>query len=664
MHITHLRLTNYCGFAKFSLNFSSFSVFVGSNNGGKTTILRAIKVIFDALEMSIDAYTSQVRQWEDKADALEKTLKERSVELKIRQDQRREEQFKKWGDMLPQEKARREAELNSNDKQERQHQQNENRNQTANLQLQRPKWQCDLGQLVRRQYAESAQRFHFRHKLDLPASLEMDVHLDKGDITLKLIISDSQNVTLSCLLNAEDFWALSSTDRLSVVTTLQQFRCFFVQPIGNLAPSEHSLAWPQVQQLMAQGKEHDVWRNQLHWLAEGKSPEAYQRVIARVQNSLGSIRVRPPSRTRESQPKVEVTYEENGIGFDLAEGGAGLRTFLGVAACIELADASVLLFDEPDAHLHSAVQRQLAEFLESQASEDRQIILATHSPDMIDEFSLDSLSWIDRSQTESQPCSDLGKMMVDLGAISHKEALEFSKADAVLYFEAKPDRKVFEQLLQRCGYGKFLALTQIAQLGGCGDIEHLPAVARFMEDRHKRRVAIAVIRDADYGREDAKNKTEGQVLVLSLPCKELENLLLLQPKAVLDAVLHSAEKRREYTSIPYATPSLADIENYIDEVTQSDEVRDMVENNWIISRLPSLDAGLLQKVRVDFLQSWKDPLFRRRYCPGKFVFRKVRKWVQDQWQLSFPLPFEFYKPDSDVESLFEKIQEHFNTALK
>ena len=56
--------------------------------------------------------------------------------------------------------------------------------------------------------------------------------------------------------------------------------------------------------------------------------------------------------------------------------------------------------------------------------------------------------------------------MVELGAVSHAQAIELVKADAVIYFEAKPDRKVFESLLATCGFSDMVKTTQLATLGG------------------------------------------------------------------------------------------------------------------------------------------------------------------------------------------------------
>jgi hypothetical protein len=306
------------------------------------------------------------------------------------------------------------------------------------------------------------------------------------------------------------------------------------------------------------------------------------------------------------------------------------------------------------------VQRQLAEFLESQASDTRQIIVATHAPDMIDQFTLESLLWIDRSIPEARRCDDLPKTMVELGAISHAQAIECVKADALIYFEAKPDRKVFESLLAKCGFGDMLRGTQLATLGGFGDIEHLRSFVHIASKHHQRHIAVAVIRDGDYDPPGGEEGACSPVLVVRLPCKEIENLLLVSPEALEKAAARAAERRQDYTSGSCRPPTLGQIERFIDEVTASDAIRAMVEANWIAKRLrPRTDGGDLSRQRDAFGEHWKDPAFRRRFGPGKAVLARLRQWLQRDWKVSLNSPFECYEPSEDLMAVFRSVQEHF-----
>ncbi len=48
MRLQKITLKRFCGFSKFSLDADDFTVLVGRNNSGKTTILRSVKFAWQA----------------------------------------------------------------------------------------------------------------------------------------------------------------------------------------------------------------------------------------------------------------------------------------------------------------------------------------------------------------------------------------------------------------------------------------------------------------------------------------------------------------------------------------------------------------------------------------------------------------------------------------
>ncbi|MBN2025124.1 MAG: AAA family ATPase [Pirellulales bacterium] len=530
-----------------------------------------------------------------------------------------------------------------------------------------PKWQCDVTRLMERQAFDSPQWLHFRHLADQPTVVQLHARTMGGELQLRLEMSQSNVASITCCLGSKDVSRLPKDRRDVLFAELSSRRYLFFQPTTTLPPSESSLSWPQVQDQIAKGKDDDVWRNALSWQCEGKPPEAFQDIVGSIQRALPEIAVRPPRRTRDQQPKVVVTYDEVGHEeerheYDISEAGAGLRTCIRVITSVALSESTILLLDEPDSHLHSSVQRELAGFLESQASDTRQIIVATHAPDMIDAFPLESLLWIDRSKTEARRCDDVAKTMVELGAMSHAQAIELVKADCLLFFEARPDRKVFESLIKQCGFDILLRSTQVAELKGCGNTKHLSAFATIASElADGRRIRIAAIRDNDFEAPEEEKDPHDAVLIVKLPCKEIENLLLLQPKSLADAAKNAAELRRESTHEECSAPTCEEIERMIDEVSSLEEIKEKVQCNWVANRLGrTRDGGELKKWQKEFKTRWTDAAFRRRYGPGKAILAGVKKRLQDERKISLPAPFRFYQPDAELMEIFQKISDHFH----
>jgi ABC-type uncharacterized transport system ATPase subunit len=67
----------------------------------------------------------------------------------------------------------------------------------------------------------------------------------------------------------------------------------------------------------------------------------------------------------------------------LDEQGDSLRSFVGILVALLAMKRSLLLIDEPEAFLHPPQAFKIGEFLAQQANNTRQIILATHSVDVL-----------------------------------------------------------------------------------------------------------------------------------------------------------------------------------------------------------------------------------------------------------------------------------------
>lgn len=361
---------------------------------------------------------------------------------------------------------------------------------------------------------------------------------------------------------------------------------------------------------------------------------------------------------------TQSTYNEAGVSFDVSESGAGLRTLLALAANVELSRAPILLLDEPDAHLHASVQRQLSEFLSTASDSSKQLLVATHAPEMIEQFPLESLRWIDRQKRQSETPNDISIALVQLGAATHRQVFQILNAKAFVYFEDEIDRKVFEAVIKSCGNDFLLETCATATLQGFGDATYLDHVSRFISQHHGKKVPMAAILDGDYnplGKSD--QKTGDFVIIERLPFKELENLPLLYPQCL---ATRSTQSLREREGNSIAEVTLAEVKELIDAATAAAEVTEMVRSNWIVKRLPEKpDAGQLRKIEGQFGELWKDPVFRRTHSPGKKILRTVKAALQRKYAISFTTTalFEEFDPPQSLRELFQRVEDHVRKNL-
>lgn len=97
-----------------------------------------------------------------------------------------------------------------------------------------------------------------------------------------------------------------------------------------------------------------------------------QRLLFRVGDSFSSI----PSDIRDAKPLLS-QYGK------LDDQGDGIRSFVGIIAALLTIKRNLFLIDEPEAFLHPPQAFRIGEFLAEQANSSRQIIIATHSNDLL-----------------------------------------------------------------------------------------------------------------------------------------------------------------------------------------------------------------------------------------------------------------------------------------
>ena len=103
-------------------------------------------------------------------------------------------------------------------------------------------------------------------------------------------------------------------------------------------------------------------------------------------HSLFGVRLLPPQYLKE-RGEITMAYEEqSGVRLDLSSAGRGLQQTLLLLAHLYANPRTILLLDEPDAHLEILRQRQIYKLITEIASEQgSQVIAASHSEIILNE---------------------------------------------------------------------------------------------------------------------------------------------------------------------------------------------------------------------------------------------------------------------------------------
>ena len=102
--------------------------------------------------------------------------------------------------------------------------------------------------------------------------------------------------------------------------------------------------------------------------------------LATVIERWFSVKIREPKYESAKDVYITVEYRQDGENYDIIAGGSGFHQTLTLLAFLYGYHPTTILLDEPDAHLHVNLQREILDYFK-QKSLDRniQFLIATHA---------------------------------------------------------------------------------------------------------------------------------------------------------------------------------------------------------------------------------------------------------------------------------------------
>ena len=220
-------------------------------------------------------------------------------------------------------------------------------------------------------------------------------------------------------------------------------------PMSGLETEEPILQPGRIDVLLGQGQTAQTLRN-LCLLVFKNAPEDWQKITTWM-TRLFSVELGEPLET--TRGSIDLFYRQPDVKepLDIALAGRGLQQMLLVFAYLYSHRRSVLLIDEPDAHLEILRQKQVYVLLREIAHENEsQVILVTHSEVVLEEA-------LDRNLTLllDGRADDLAAKTDIRNALKHYGTGHYVRARQrgyVLYVEGRTDLDILLALAKRLGH--------------------------------------------------------------------------------------------------------------------------------------------------------------------------------------------------------------------
>lgn len=177
---------------------------------------------------------------------------------------------------------------------------------------------------------------------------------------------------------------ISDGQRMPVPAQALQTQIAYLPPLSGMAAVEPKWEMGRIDVLIGEGQTAQVLRNLCYSLAAHR-PKDWCKVRRHIRHLFGVELDRPDYIVERGE--ITMSYSEpSGVSLDLSASGRGIQQTLLLLSYLYANPSSVLLVDEPDAHLEILRQRQLYRLLTDSANEvGSQIVAASHSEIIMNE---------------------------------------------------------------------------------------------------------------------------------------------------------------------------------------------------------------------------------------------------------------------------------------
>jgi len=213
--------------------------------------------------------------------------------------------------------------------------------------------------------------------------------------------------------------------------------------------------------------------------------------------------------------------------------GAGIREALRLILDYELNRPNILLVEEPEIHLHPALETSMMRYLKS-IGKDCQIFITTHSTNFLDTAEMRNVYLASRDNSTNIQMINVEEAEQSIPRELGIRLSSLFMFDRLVFVEGPTDEDVIREWASICSINLAQASVGFVPMGGVRNLAHFAteATINFLS---KRRVSVFFVLDRDE-REEAEVKRLATQLgdkaeLIVLKKRELENYLLC-PKAI------------------------------------------------------------------------------------------------------------------------------------
>jgi hypothetical protein len=392
---------------------------------------------------------------------------------------------------------------------------------------------------------------------------------------------------------------IDTTEFSAIPKEVTKTRIAFLPPMSGIASEEPLLQSGRINVLLGQGQTAQVLRNLCYQIVENDHEfhrNDWEQIVNKIEILFGA-RLSEPIFIKE-RGEIVLHFTENMIDLDISASGRGLQQTLLLFAHIYGNPNTILLLDEPDAHLEILRQREIfsavCEIAQQQGS---QIIAASHSEVILNEAA--GKGTVIAFCGKPHKLNDRGSHLLKaLNSIGWDQYYQAEQTGWVLYLEGPSDLKILQAFAQTLKHAKAISALSRPFVHYIGT--NHPPICRDhfngLREAKKDLVGIAI-----FDRIDRELQLNSEALTeMMWKRKEIENYFC--SREVLNAYAKHGLKENDLFDSTEANRRIAAMGESIKEVEMA---------------LETLDKGSPWSPDLKVSDNFLDPLFRNYFAKLK-----------------------------------------------
>jgi hypothetical protein len=458
---------------------------------------------------------------------------------------------------------------------------------------------------------------------DGPAQIEARF---SAGASLKIYVGTKEEGAHAVLFNKANGLVRSKAAALALGLPVVQI----LPQIGPLDPQEVMLSPEHVSRNASSALSSRHFRNQLVVLGEHVTS-----FKAMVEETWPGLRVMEIDKGRGYPgDRLAVRVRDDDFAAEVSAMGHGLQMWLQTIWFLARSTtAACVILDEPDVYMHPDLQRRLVRYLRRSS---RQVIIATHSVEMMAEVDPENVLVVDRRRQRSSFAAgtpEVQRLVQHVGSVHNLQLARLWTSRRCLIVEGKDVKAL--ALCHQTLFGDRESLEAVPHfpMGGWGGWNYAIGSSLLLRNAGGEAISVYCIFDSDYhsseaiaARYDDARARGVQLHVWTR--KELENYFLV-PSAIIRAIDRHKPAR---ASLPTEAEVLQQLQECCDDLR--DEVFDAFAAEVLAEDRRLGAGGANKKARERMAERWTTPEARSFTASGKQILGRMSAWAHVNYGVS------------------------------